>query len=175
MLRPFLGIMPTIAASTFIDETAVVIGDVVIGSESSVWFNTVIRGDVHYIRIGHRTNVQDLCLLHVTHDTHPLILGDDVTVGHHAVLHGCTIKDRVLIGMGTVIMDGAIIENDCVVAAGSLITERTHVPANSLVLGSPARVKRALTESELAWIKASAQNYIQYAGKYRADRDEGTS
>ena len=175
MLRAFRGIMPTIATSAFIDETAAVVGDVVIGSESSVWFNTVIRGDVHYVRIGHRTNIQDLCLLHVTHDTYPLIIGDDITVGHHVVLHGCTIKDRVLIGMGAVIMDGAIIEEDCVVGAGSLITERTHVPPKSLVLGSPAKMKRTLTDAEFAWIKESAQNYVRYARQYLVDRQEGTS
>ncbi|MCA9473468.1 MAG: gamma carbonic anhydrase family protein [Nitrospirales bacterium] len=173
MMRAFRGVMPTVASSAFVDETAVVIGDVVIGSESSIWFNTVIRGDVHYIRIGHRTNVQDLSLLHVTHDTHPLILGDDITVGHHVVLHGCTIHDRVLIGMGAVIMDGAVIEQDCVVGAGTLVTERTRVPANSLVIGSPARVRRSLTEAELAWIKESAQNYIHYASQYMADQHEG--
>ena len=169
MMRAFRGVMPTVASSAFVDETAVVIGDVVVGSESSIWFNTVIRGDVNYIRIGHRTNVQDLSLLHVTHDTHPLILGDDITVGHHVVLHGCTIHDRVLIGMGTVIMDGAVIEQDCIVGAGSLLTERIRVPANSLVIGSPARVRRSLTEAELAWIKESAQNYIHYASQYMAD------
>ncbi len=172
MIKAFRGVMPTVASSAFVDETSAVIGDVVIGSESSVWFNAVIRGDVNYIRIGHRTNIQDLSLLHVTHDTHPLVLGDDITVGHHVVLHGCTIHDRVLIGMGSVIMDGAIIEEDCVVGAGALVTERTHVPSNSLVLGSPARVKRSLSEEELAWIKESAQNYIHYASQYMTDRQE---
>ena len=173
MLRAFRGIMPTVATSAFVDETAAVIGDVEIGSESSVWFNAVIRGDVHYIRIGHRTNIQDLSLLHVTHDTYPLILGDDVTIGHHVVLHGCTIKDRVLVGMGAVIMDGVVIEEDCIVGAGALITERTQVPPKSLILGSPARVKRVLTETEFAWIKESAQNYLRYARYYVSDREEG--
>ncbi|MGB0910581.1 MAG: gamma carbonic anhydrase family protein [Nitrospirales bacterium] len=175
MIRAFRGVLPTIASSAFVDDTAAVIGDVVIGSESSVWFNAVIRGDVHYIRIGHRTNIQDLSLLHVSHDTYPLILGDDITVGHHVVLHGCTIHHRVLIGMGAVIMDGVVIEEDCVVGAGALVTERTHVPANSLILGSPARVKRSLSDEELAWIKESSQNYIHYASQYIADRQEGLS
>jgi carbonic anhydrase/acetyltransferase-like protein (isoleucine patch superfamily) len=172
MLRAFRGIIPTIATSAFIEETAAVIGDVVIGSESSVWFNAVIRGDVHYIHIGHRTNVQDLCLLHVTNDTYPLSLGDDITVGHHAVLHGCTIKDRVLIGMGAVIMDGAVIEEDCIVGAGALVTERMHVPPKSLIHGTPGRVKRSLTDDELKWIKESALNYIRYAQYYISDRAE---
>ena len=172
MLRAFRGIIPTIATSAYIEETAAVIGDVVIGSESSVWFNAVVRGDVHSIRIGHRTNIQDLCLLHVTDDTYPLTLGDDITVGHHAVLHGCTIKARVLIGMGAVIMDGAVIEEDCIVGAGALVTERMQVPPKSLILGTPARVRRSLTDDELRWIKESALNYIRYAQYYISDRAE---
>ena len=145
MIRTFQGIKPTIDGSAFIEETAVVIGDVVIGEQSSVWFNTVIRGDVHYIRIGNRTNVQDLCVIHVAHDTYPTIVGDDVTVGHHVVLHGCTIQDRVLVGMGAIIMDGALIGEDSVVGAGALITEHTIIPPKSVVLGAPAKVKRAVT------------------------------
>jgi len=173
MIRTFQGIRPTIAKSAFIEETAVVIGDVVIGEESSIWFHAVVRGDVHYIRIGKRTNVQDLCVLHVTHDTAPLVIGDDVTVGHRVVLHGCTIKDRVLIGMGTVIMDGAVIGEDSVVGAGALITEDTIVPSKSLILGSPAKVKRPVTDKELAWIRESSQNYIQYARQYMTDPTKG--
>lgn len=173
MIRTFHGIKPTIATSAFIEETAVVIGDVVIGEESSVWFHAVIRGDVNYIRIGRRTNVQDLCMLHVTHDTAPLVIGDDVTIGHNVVLHGCVIKDRVLIGMGTIIMDGAVIGEDSVVGAGALVTEGTIVPSKSLLLGSPAKVKRLVTEQELAWIKESAQNYIQYARHYMTDPNKG--
>jgi carbonic anhydrase/acetyltransferase-like protein (isoleucine patch superfamily) len=169
MIRTFQGIKPTIAASAFIEETAVVIGDVVIGEESSVWFHAVVRGDVHSIRIGRRTNIQDLSVLHVTHDTHPTVLGDDVTVGHHVVLHGCTIKNRVLIGMGALIMDGAVIGEDCIVGAGALVTERTIVPPKSLILGAPAKVKRPVTEAELAWIRESAQNYVRYARQYLAD------
>jgi gamma-carbonic anhydrase len=169
MIRPFRGILPTITSSSFIEDTAVVIGDVVIESESSVWFNSVVRGDVHYIRIGHRTNIQDLSLLHVTHDTHPLVIGDDVTVGHHVVLHGCTIHNRVLIGMGSIVMDGAIIEEDCIIGAGSLVTEGTVIPSHSLALGSPARVKRPLNEQEVAWLKESASNYVRYARQYMTD------
>jgi carbonic anhydrase/acetyltransferase-like protein (isoleucine patch superfamily) len=168
MIRTFQGIKPTIADSAFIEETSVVIGDVVIGDDSSVWFNAVIRGDVHYIRIGSRTNIQDLCVVHVTHDTYPTILGDDVTVGHHVVLHGCTIKDRVLVGMGAIIMDGALIGEDCIVGAGALVTERTTVPPKSLIVGSPAKVKRPVTNEELAWIRESAQNYVRYSRQYLA-------
>ncbi len=169
MIRTFQGIKPTVPGSAFVEETAVVIGDVVLGEESSVWFNAVVRGDVHYIRIGDRTNVQDLCVLHVTHDTYPLVIGNDVTIGHHVVLHGCTIKDRVLIGMGAIIMDGAVIGEDCIVGAGALVTEGTTVPPKSLILGAPAKVKRQVTAKELAWIKESAKNYVQYTGLYMTD------
>ena len=166
MIRTYQGIKPTIPNSCFIEETAVVIGDVVMGEECSVWFHTVIRGDVNYIRIGKRTNVQDLCMLHVTHDTHPLIIGNSVTVGHNVVLHGCTVKDRVLVGMGAIIMDGAVIGEDSVVGAGALVVEGTVVPPKSLILGSPARIRRSVTEQELAWIKESAENYVRYARAY---------
>ncbi len=169
MIRTFQGIKPTIPTSTFIEETAIVIGDVVVGEDSSVWFHAVVRGDVNYIRIGSRTNVQDLSILHVTHDTHPLVIGDDVTVGHHVVLHGCTIKNRVLVGMGAIIMDGAVIGEDSVVGAGALVTEQTAVPPKSLILGSPAKVKRPVSESELAWIRDSAENYVRYAKEYLTD------
>ena len=169
MIRTFQGITPTVLPSCFVEETAVVIGDVVMGEECSVWFHAVIRGDVNYIRIGHRTNVQDLCMLHVTHDTHPLIIGNDVTIGHHVVLHGCAIKDRVLVGMGSIIMDGAVIGEDSVVGAGALVTEGTVVPPKSLILGSPARVRRPATDKEVAWIAQSAVNYVKYSRQYLGD------
>ncbi len=169
MIRTFQGIRTTIPKSCFIEETAVVIGYVVMGEDCGVWFNAVIRGDVHYIRIGNRTNVQDLCMLHVTHDTHPLVIGNDVTIGHHVVLHGCTIHDRVLVGMGAIIMDGAVIGEDSVVGAGALVVEGTVVPPKTLILGSPAKVKRPVTEKELAWIRESAENYVRYAHQYLSD------
>jgi gamma-carbonic anhydrase len=174
MIRTFQGIKPTIPDSCFVDDTAVVIGDVVMGAHCSVWINTVIRGDVHYIRIGDRTNVQDLCMLHVTHDTHPLIIGQEVTIGHSVVLHGCTIKDRVLVGMGSIIMDGAVIGEDSVVGAGALVVEGTIVPPKSLILGSPAKIKRPVTDEELAWIKESAANYVRYANQYLGDPTKKT-
>lgn len=166
MIRSFQGVLPKVADSAFVEETAVVIGDVVIGEESSIWFNAVVRGDVHFVRIGDRTNIQDLSVIHVTHETHPTVIGNDVTVGHHVVLHGCTVKDRVLVGMGAIIMDGAVIEEDCIVGAGALVTERTIVPPKSLILGSPAKVKRPVTDEELAWIRASARNYVRYSRHY---------
>lgn len=169
MIRTFHGVKPTVPKSCLIEETAVVIGEVVMGEDCSVWFNAVIRGDVNYIRIGERTNVQDLCTLHVTHDTHPLIIGNDVTIGHNVVLHGCTIQDRVLVGMGAIIMDGAVIGEDSVVGAGALVVEGTIVPPKSLILGAPAKVKRPVTDEELAWIKESAENYVKYARQYMGD------
>jgi len=169
MIRAFQGTLPVIPKSAFVEETAVIIGDVVIGEDCGIWFHSVVRGDVNYIRLGDRTNVQDLCMLHVTHDTAPLVIGSDVTIGHHVVLHGCTIKDRVLIGMGAIIMDGAVIGEDCVVGAGALVTEGTIMPPKSLILGSPAKVKRSVTDKELAWIRESAQNYVHYARQYLSD------
>src|SRR5215475_10782848 len=169
MIRTFQGLKPTIPQSCFIEETGLVIGDVVMGEDCSVWFHAVVRGDVHSIRIGNRTNVQDLCMLHVTHETHPLVIGNDVTIGHNVILHGCTIKDRVLIGMGAIIMDGAVVGEDSVVGAGALVTEGTIVASKSLILGSPAKVKRSMTDKELAWIKESAENYVKYARQYLDD------
>ncbi len=166
MIKAYKGVTPTIASTAFIEDTAVIVGDVVIEADSSVWFHSVVRGDVNYIRIGRRTNVQDLSLLHVTHDAYPLIIGDDVTVGHHVVLHGCTIQNRVLVGMGAVLMDGVVVGNDCLIGAGALVTEHTKIPPGSLVVGSPARVKRPLRDTELAWLKESAQNYVRYALDY---------
>ena len=166
MIKAYKGVTPTIADSVFIEDTAVIVGDVVIEADSSVWFHSVVRGDVNSIRIGRRTNVQDLSLLHVTHETYPLILGDDVTVGHHVVLHGCTIQNRVLVGMGAVLMDGVVVGDDCIIGAGALVTEHTKIPPGSLVIGSPARVTRPLREAELAWLKESAQNYVNYARDY---------
>jgi len=166
MIKAYKGVTPTIADSAFIENTAVIVGDVVIEADSSVWFHSVVRGDVNYIRIGRRTNVQDLSLLHATHETYPLILGDDVTVGHHVVLHGCTIQNRVLVGMGAVLMDGVVVGDDCIIGAGGLVTEHTRIPPGSLVIGAPARVTRPLREAELAWLKESAQNYVRYARDY---------
>lgn len=172
MIRAFEGVTPTVPRSCYIEDTAILIGDVVMGEECSAWFHTVIRGDVNYIRIGNRTNVQDLCMLHVTHDTHPLVIGAEVTIGHRVVLHGCTIQDRVLVGMGAIIMDGAVIGEDSVIGAGALVTEGVTIPPKSLVLGSPAKVKRAVSDQELAWIKESAQNYVNYARRYMSGPDK---
>ncbi len=166
MIRPFKTIAPTIDPTAYIDESAQVIGDVVIGAESSVWMNAVVRGDVNRIRIGRRTNVQDLTMVHVMRETNPTMIGDDVTVGHSAVVHGCTIEDRVLVGMGAMLLNGVHVEHDSIVAAGTLLVEGTRVPARSLVMGRPGRVTRSLTDEDVAKIRWYAKNYVQYRLEY---------
>ena len=162
MLRPFRSVLPTVHESAFVDQSAQVIGDVHIGGESSVWMNVVIRGDVHYIRIGARTNIQDGTIVHVMRNTHPTVIGDDVTIGHGAVVHGCTIEDRCLIGMGAILLNGCRIGTGSIVAAGSMVLEGMVVPPGSMVMGSPAKVRRALTPEEDASIKWYADNYVRY-------------
>jgi carbonic anhydrase/acetyltransferase-like protein (isoleucine patch superfamily) len=167
MLRPFRNIAPHVDASAYVDASAQVIGDVEIGAESSVWMNVVIRGDVNRIRIGKRTNIQDLTMVHVMRDTHPSIIGDEVTIGHAAIVHGTTIEDRVLIGMGAVLLNGVHVESDCVIAAGTLLTEGTRIAARSLVMGRPGKVKRALTDEEVAEIRWYSDNYVNYRLDYQ--------
>ena len=169
MLRSYKGTAPTVDASAFVDASAQVSGDVHIGAESSVWMNVVIRGDVHRIRIGRRSNIQDLTMVHVMRDTYPTTIGDEVTVGHSACLHGCTIDDRVLIGMGATLLNGVHVAADSVVAAGSLLTEGTKIPPRSLVMGRPAKVKRPLTDEEVAEIRWYADNYVAYRRDYLAE------
>ncbi len=158
--------MPVVHPTAFVDESAQVIGDVQIGAESSVWMNAVIRGDVNSIRIGERTNVQDGTVIHVMHHTHPTAVGDDVTIGHGAIVHGCTVGNRVLLGMGAILLNGSTIGEDTIVAAGSLVTEDMAVPPRSLVMGSPARVRRALTDDEVRFVLESAGNYVRYRLDY---------
>ena len=160
MIHLFKEIKPKIHDSAMVAESAQVIGDVVIGEESSIWFNAVVRGDVNYIRIGMRTNIQDGCVLHVARGTLPLIIGDEVTVGHNAVLHACTVGNRCLIGMGAIVMDDADVGENSIVGAGALVISGTKIPPGSLVLGSPAQVKRPLTEEESRNIRESAAHYV---------------
>ncbi len=166
MIRTFKNITPTIDRSAFIDQSAQVIGDVHIGAESSVWMNVVVRGDVHRIRIGRRTNIQDLTMVHVMRNTHPTTIGDEVSIGHSVTLHGCTIDDRVLVGMGAILLNGCRIGSDTIVAAGALGTEGTEIPPGSLVVGSPGKVKRSLNDEERASILAYANNYVGYRLDY---------
>ena len=167
LILPHHGSSPQIDSSVFVAPSADIIGEVTIGAQSSVWFQVVIRGDVNWIRIGRRTNIQDHSMLHVTRRKSPLSIGDEVTVGHRVTLHGCTIGSRVLLGMGAIVLDDAVIGDDCVIGAGSLVTQKMQVPAGSLVYGSPAKVVRPLREEELAFLKVSAQNYVGDSEEYR--------
>jgi carbonic anhydrase/acetyltransferase-like protein (isoleucine patch superfamily) len=166
MLRPFKGVAPRVEASAYVDVSAQVIGDVEIGAESSIWMNVVLRGDVNRIRIGARTNIQDLTLVHVMRDTHPTTIGDNVTIGHSAVVHGCTIEDRCLIGMGAILLNGCRVGTGSIVAAGTLVPEGMTVPPGSMVMGVPARVRRTLTAAEDASIASYADNYVRYRLDY---------
>lgn len=167
MIAKFKDKFPEIADTCYIADDANVIGDVVIGEYSSIWFKTVVRGDVNIIRIGKNTNIQDSSVLHVNSGTHPLHIGDDVTAGHMVILHGCTIKDRVLIGMGSIVQDGAVIESDTLIAAGSVVTQNSRIPSGKLVMGTPAKIKRDLTTEEIESIKISSENYVKNAEAYR--------
>jgi carbonic anhydrase/acetyltransferase-like protein (isoleucine patch superfamily) len=158
--------MPKLHPSVFVAEGAKIIGEVEIGELSGVWFNTVIRGDVNFIRIGSRTNVQDNSVLHVTTKTAPLNIGSDITIGHSALLHGCTIEDCCLIGMGAIVLDNAYIHQNSMIAAGAIVLEGFHVPEGMLVAGIPAKIKRPLTEEEKQFICRSAENYVSYAQEY---------
>lgn len=169
MIRTYRGKAPVIDPTVYVDPGAQVIGDVMIGESSSIWCNAVVRGDVNIIRIGARTNVQDLAMLHVTRRTAPLHIGDEVTVGHAAILHGCTINNRCLIGMGAVVMDGAVVGEESIVGAGALVTEGTVIPPRSLAVGAPAAVRRSLRPDELSFLAQSAENYVRDARDYRAE------
>ena len=171
-LRPYRGRTPTVAVSTYIDPQATVIGDVVIGADSSVWPQCVVRGDVNRIRIGARTNIQDATVIHVTHphagepDGHGTIIGDEVTIGHRVIVHGCTIEDRCLIGMGSILLDGAVLRRNVLLGAGSLVTEGKELEGGYLWMGRPARRVRPLTADELAWLGYSAAHYVRLKDSY---------
>ena len=158
--------MPAVDSTAFLDESAQIIGDVSIGAESSVWMNVVVRGDVHRITIGRRSNLQDGTIVHVMRGTHPTAIGDEVTIGHGAIVHGCTIRDRVLIGMGAILLNGVDVGEDSIVAAGTLLAEETSIPPRSLVMGSPGKVRRALSDAEVASIRDYADRYVGYRLDY---------
>ena len=170
MIRSYRGRTPQVPASAYIDPDAVIIGDVTIGEHSSVWPGVVIRGDVNWIRIGARTNIQDGSVLHVMKDTHPLVLGDAVTIGHGVILHGCTIESNVLIGMGSILLNGAKIGTGSIVAAGTLVPEGAVVPPGSLFMGHPGKLRRALTAEDQASIEAYAARYVEYSETYKAEK-----
>jgi len=171
-IRSYKNIQPSIAASAYVDEQAAVIGDVVIGEDSSVWPMAVIRGDVNIIRIGERTNIQDGTVIHVTHkyselpEGHGVHIGDDVTIGHNVTVHGCLIKDQCLIGIGSTILDGAIIHEKVLLGAGSLVTEGKELHSGYLYIGRPAKKIRELTDAELKWFTYSAKHYVKLKDNY---------
>src|SRR6266478_456251 len=169
MIRPFRGIHPQIHPTAFIADSAQVIGEVQVGEQASVWFGTVARGDMFYIRIGDRTNVQDNCVLHTRTGEFPTILEDEVTVGHSVTLHGCYVEHGSLIGIGSILLDDVRVGAQSLVAAGSLISPGTIIPQGSLVMGIPAKVKRPLTEEEVTGLDAYWQNYVAYARLYKAE------
>lgn len=170
MIRLYRGMVPRIAESAYIDLSAQVIGDVIIGERSSVWPNAAIRGDVNYIRIGNETNIQDNSVLHVDHDLFPCILGNRVTVGHRVVLHGCQVEDDVLVGIGAVVLNGAKIGAGAVIAAGALVPEGLEIPANTVAMGMPARVRRAVTPEEHERFRMNCNNYVRLAAIYKEEQ-----
>ncbi len=168
MLLPFRNRTPDLPSDVYLAPSATVIGDVTMGAQCSIWFGAVLRGDVNWIRLGDRCNVQDGAIVHVTNRTSPTWLGDDVTVGHGAIVHGCTVRDRVLVGMGAVVMDDADVGEGSLIGARALVTARTQIPPRSLVLGSPARVVRELTDDEAAYAGSLASSYVRYSRDFMA-------
>src|ERR1700682_6053624 len=166
MVRAYEGKEPRLGARVFVAENAVLIGDVEIGDDSSIWFGTVLRGDVHRIRIGARTNIQDNCVLHVTAGRWPVTRADEVPVGHGAIVHGCTVERGALIGMGSRVLDGAYVGELALVGAGALVTEGMQIPPRTLAVGVPARVKRELTADEIARLEQSWKHYVDYKDRY---------
>lgn len=167
MIESFQNTHPKIHESAYVAADAIVIGDVEIGEESSVWFGSILRGDVNYIRIGARTNIQDASVIHVSSKTHPTVLEDEITLGHRVTLHGCHVETGCLIGIGAIILDGARVGRNSLVAAGSLVTPNTQIPPRSLVLGSPARVKRSLSDEEVLDLERFWRNYVSLSRIYR--------
>lgn len=170
MISSYQGAGPQIAPTAFVAEGAHIIGDVHVGEHSSVWFNCVLRGDCYYIRIGESSNIQDGTVVHVTQGRFPTLIGNRVTVGHSAVLHGCTVQDRCLVGIGAIVLDNVIIGEESFIAAGSLITPGTVIPPRSMVMGTPARVRRQVTDEEIKRIDEHWQHYVEYKNQYLAQK-----
>ena len=168
MIRSFRGVQPQIHPTAYVDESAQVIGDVHLGEEASIWFNAVVRGDIHYIRIGNRSNVQDNSVIHVRNGTHPTILEEEVTVGHSVTLHGCYIERCALIGIGSIVLDDVRVGASSIVAAGAVVAPGTVIPPRSLVMGMPAKVKRELTGTEVEDLNVFWKNYVEYTRLYLA-------
>ncbi len=170
MIRAFRGVQPLIHPTAFVEESAQVIGDVHLGEEGSIWFNAVVRGDIHYIRIGNRTNVQDNSVIHVRQGSHPTILEDEVTVGHSVTLHGCHVERGSLIGIGSIVLDDVRVGAGSIVAAGAVVSPGTIIPAHSLVMGVPAKVKRELSAEEVEQLAVFWKNYVDYTRLYKEEQ-----
>ena len=170
MIRSFAGVEPQVPSTAYVDQSAQIIGDVHLGEESSIWCNAVLRGDMYYIRVGNRSNIQDNCVVHTRTGEKPTILEDEVTVGHSVTLHGCYVERGALIGIGSIVLDDARVGAQSLVAAGSLITPETIIPARTLVMGAPAKVKRGLTNEEVAGLNLFWQNYVNFTRKYLAEK-----
>jgi carbonic anhydrase/acetyltransferase-like protein (isoleucine patch superfamily) len=173
MIRPYQGVTPQFPDTCYVDESAQIIGDVILGEHSSIWMNAVLRGDVHEIRVGHYSNVQDNCVLHGMKEQFGVYLGDYVTVGHSVVLHGCKIEERCLIGMGSIILNGAVIGSGSIIAAGTLIPEGTIIEPNSLWMGSPGKFRRTVEKEDEEAIVRYAKNYVGYKRVYLRERNGG--
>ncbi|MGZ4815381.1 MAG: gamma carbonic anhydrase family protein [Terriglobales bacterium] len=172
MIRSYRGVAPRIPGSCYVDESAQVIGDVELGANASIWMNAVVRGDVHYIKVGANSNIQDCSVMHGMLNKWPVVVGDWVTVGHSVTLHGCVVEDRCLIGMGAIILNGARVGADSIVAAGTLIPEGVVIEPGSLVMGSPGKVRRELSDEEKASILVYGRNYLGYKEQYLKERKE---
>jgi carbonic anhydrase/acetyltransferase-like protein (isoleucine patch superfamily) len=168
VIAPFRGKSPEIDPSAYLTASAIVIGDVEVGAETSIWFHAIVRGDLFPIRIGARTNVQDHATIHVLGGRAAATIGDDVTIGHGAIVHGCTIGNRTLVGMGAIVLDGVEVGDECLIGAGAVVTPGTRIAAGQLVLGSPGRPVRPLSDAERASLLTSALNYARVAAEYRA-------
>lgn len=168
LIKSVKGISPEIGKDCYIAENATIVGDVVLGDQCSVWFNAVIRGDVHYIKIGNKVNIQDGAIIHCTYQKHPTIIGNNVSIGHNAIVHGCTIHDNVLIGMGAIVMDNCVVESNSIIAAGAVLTQNTHVEAGTIYAGVPAKKVKDISQELISGeIDRIANNYIMYSGWFK--------
>lgn len=170
LIKPLRGKSPQYKSNCWFAETATVIGDVTMGNECTVWYNAVIRGDVHYITLGNKVNVQDGACIHCTYEKYPTVIGNNVSIGHHAIVHGCTIEDNVLIGMGAIVMDNCVVEKNSIIAAGAIVSEGTRVPSGTIYAGVPARLLKEVSEDHFKSINERiANNYVKYASWYQEE------
>lgn len=170
IIKTINGKTPQFGSDCYIAENAVIAGDVIMGDQCSVWFNAVIRGDVHYIRMGNKVNVQDGAVIHCTYQKYPTNIGNNVSIGHNAIVHGCTIQDNVLIGMGAIVMDNCVVESNSIIAAGAVVTQNTHVESGSIYAGVPARKVKDISQELIAGeINRIADNYVKYAGWFKTE------